>query len=289
MASAREEGIDALTELGFTRLEAEVYAVLVESSPATAYRVAQTLGKAAANVYKAVETLAQKGAVLVDEGESRVLRAVPPAELLARVERNFDRSRRGAQRALEKLRGAEDDERVYALASRAQVMERAAVMIQRAQQLVAVDAFPEPLEDLRELLVAAAARGVTVLVQVYAPAKVEGAEVLLAPRGAELREAWPAQWLNVVCDAKEHLLSLARSGRGEIVQAVWSGSAYLSVLYYSGLVAEMKNAALLAAVERGASAKQLASVAERWEKTSTTGSSLSGVAALQSRLRDGDR
>ncbi|HVH47199.1 MAG TPA: helix-turn-helix domain-containing protein [Labilithrix sp.] len=288
MANSREEGIAALTELGFTRLEAEVYAVLVEESPATGYRVAQALGKAAANVYKAVETLSQKGAVLVDDGESRMLRAVPPAELLARVQRDFEKTRASATRALEKLRGAEGDERVYALTSRDQVMDRAEVMLRRARQLAAIDAFPEPLEDLRDLLVATAKRGVTVLVQVYAPADIEGAEVVHSPNGARLRKAWPAQWLNVVCDAREHLLSLSRSERGDVVQAVWSGSAYLSVIYSSGLVAEMKNAALLGAIANGASPARLAEVIEKWARTTTAGSALTGVVALQKRLR-GDK
>jgi HTH-type transcriptional regulator, sugar sensing transcriptional regulator len=282
--SSREEGVEALTELGFTRLEAEVYAVLVEESPMTAYRAAQALGKAAANVYKAVESLARKGAVLVDDGETRVLRAVAPSELFARVEHDFKRTRAKAERALERLHGPEGDDRVYQLRSREQVLERAETMLQNAQQLVAIDLFPEPLDDLREAIGGAVQRGVKVLMQVYEPTELPGVQLVLAPRAEALRAAWPAQWLNLVCDAREHMLSLSRSNRGEVVQAVWSGSAYLSVLYYSGLVAELEKAALLSLIEAGASATRLRKEVDAWAWLSTSGSELRGVAALQARL-----
>ncbi|RYE91976.1 MAG: TrmB family transcriptional regulator, partial [Myxococcales bacterium] len=141
--------METLVALGFTGLEAEVYAALVEEAPATAYRIAQVIGKAAANVYKAVESLERRGVIAVDDGDSRRLRAVAPVELLARVERDFERAHGRAQRALTRLRSAGDDERVYSLPEREQVIERARAMLLRAEQLALVDVFPEPLEELR--------------------------------------------------------------------------------------------------------------------------------------------
>ncbi len=286
--TTRQRGVEALTELGFTGLEAEVYAVLVEIAPVTAYRVANVLGKAAANVYKAVESLAQKGAVLVDDGASRLLRAVPPSELLARVEREQRRAREQAERALERLRRPEADDRVYRLETREQVMERAETMLRDARQLACVDAFPEPLAELRGAIDEAVGRKVRVLIQAYEPVDVPGARVVVAPRGQELRAAWPAQWLNVVCDAREHMISLLRSGGGEVVQAIWTGSAYLSVIYYSGLVAELERSALVARITEGASRARLEEEIAYWRQTSTSTSSepLAGVAALKARLSD---
>ena len=42
-----EETIQGLVDLGFSRLEAEVYTALCRQSPMTGYRVAQELNKAA--------------------------------------------------------------------------------------------------------------------------------------------------------------------------------------------------------------------------------------------------
>ena len=288
MSRSRGRVIETLVELGFTALEGEVYAALVERSPATAYKVAQVLGKAAANVYKAVESLEKKGAILVDNGESRVLRAVPPGELLARVERDFRTARESAERALRGLGREDDDERIYRLQTREQVLERAIAMLRRAKVMAAVDLFPESLDELRAELVACAARGVRTLVQAYAETEaIPDAELVVAARADAMRRAWPGQWMNVVVDASEHLLALLRSEHGEVVQAVWSGSPYLSVVYFSGLEAEMRNAALAAAVERGASLAEIRSIVARWSASRPGGPKLPGVVALRGRLRDG--
>ena len=79
-----------LVALGFTALEAEIYSLLLEEeAPATGYRVAQALRKPASNIYKALESLESKGAVMVDEGESRLCRPIPPEELLRPARASF--------------------------------------------------------------------------------------------------------------------------------------------------------------------------------------------------------
>src|SRR5690349_17339697 len=115
--------LDSLVSLGFTPLEAEVYVCLVEDSPATGYRIAQTVGRPVAGVYKTIESLANKGSVVLDEGESRQCRAVPPAELLARLEREFLAEKSRAAAGLAKLKPPPDDDRVYQLRTVAQVEE----------------------------------------------------------------------------------------------------------------------------------------------------------------------
>ncbi len=86
---ASDDCIEALVSLGFTALESEIYTFLLQESPVTGYRVAQALGKPTANTYKAIESLALKGAVIVAEGAQRHCRAVPAQELLNRLDRRF--------------------------------------------------------------------------------------------------------------------------------------------------------------------------------------------------------
>jgi len=73
---AVRDSVKALADLGFTNLEAEIYAFLLQESPATGYRIAQAIGKPAANTYKAIQSLEQKGAVIVEAGSSRMCRAI---------------------------------------------------------------------------------------------------------------------------------------------------------------------------------------------------------------------
>ena len=63
-----KEAIQKLRNIGFNQLEAEVYLLLLAERSLTAYRIAKLLKKPSANIYKAVEVLLAKGAVLVEEG-----------------------------------------------------------------------------------------------------------------------------------------------------------------------------------------------------------------------------
>jgi sugar-specific transcriptional regulator TrmB len=261
----RDDAFQSLTSLGFTELEAEVYVALLRQSPATGYRVAQSIGRPVANTYKALESLQQKGAVLVDDGANRLCRAVPAEELLAQLERSFQRRRQAAAAALASLRAAPEDDRVYQLQSVEQVFERCRRMLDGCEQAAILDVFPKPLEELRETVEAAARRGVRVTVKAYAPAAVPGADVVVHPQGRATLRRWPGQWLNLVTDGREHLLAFLTPDARGLYQAVWSGSAYLSWVYHSAVGAELILAALLRDLEAGATAADLREAVARYQ------------------------
>jgi HTH-type transcriptional regulator, sugar sensing transcriptional regulator len=236
--------LDALSAFGFTDLEAEVYVFLVRQSPATGYRIAQGIGKPVANTYKAVESLRAKGAVLVDDGESRRCRAVPPAELLAHLDHAFRKRRKAAARALASLKAAGGDDRVYQLRSVEQVYARCRHMLDGCRQVAVLDLFPGPLDELRPALEKAARRGVRVAVKAYRPAAVAGVTVAVTPEGPNVLARYPGQWLNAVADGAQYLLAFLSADGTELRQAVWSGSAYLSWLYHGAIGSELTLAAV---------------------------------------------
>ena len=223
-----ETPLDALISLGFTPLEAEVYICLVQDSPATGYRIAQAVGRPVAGIYKTIESLANKGAVVLDDGESRQCRAVPPAELLARLEREFQREKSRAAMGLAKLKPPPEDDRVYQLRTVDQVEERARTMIERAQKLVLTDVFPGPLERLTPDLRAAVRREVKVAVQTYVPYELPGALVTLFPPTHPIPAGFPGQWLMLVVDGTELLLAYYDRECVEISQALHTRSPFLA-------------------------------------------------------------
>jgi sugar-specific transcriptional regulator TrmB len=237
-------GVQSLILLGFTSLEAEIYAALLQDSPATGYAIAKAIGKPVANVYKGIQTLHEKGTVSVDEGETRLCRPVPLDELLERLEREFRGRRDRAREALAQLPGPALDARVYHMRSREQVLERARRMLATATRVVLLDVFPEPLDALREELDAAARRGVEVAAKVYAPAELPGIETVLGVRAEQIRERWPGQWLNLVADGAQMLLALLRPDGQGVVQAVYSGSPYLCWVMHSSMACELGYTAL---------------------------------------------
>ncbi|HWA83395.1 MAG TPA: helix-turn-helix domain-containing protein [Fimbriimonadaceae bacterium] len=227
-----------LTPFGFTNLESEIYAFLLGESPATGYRVAQALGKAAANTYKAIESLQQKGAVLVDEGSSRLCRAVPSDELLARLTRDFEWRRAEAELLLARLSSAGNDDRVYSLRSRAQVIERARHMIGSAESSVLMACASHVAHHLRDHLGAAAKRNVEVLIVCPDPVGIEGVQAVVS------RATRPLDETRLVIDGSEMLNCLFAKGKEEVSQAVWSKSPYLSICAHRGLASELASYSL---------------------------------------------
>ncbi|MCA9729002.1 MAG: TrmB family transcriptional regulator, partial [Candidatus Eisenbacteria bacterium] len=234
----------ALTELGFTGLEADIYLHLLRESPATGYRIAQGIGKPTANVYKALESLEQKGAILVQEGPNRLVRAVAPDELLAQLERSFTSRRSLAAQALAELGPESEDQSLYVLRSHPQVLERARAMLARAQRIAILDVFPGPLEELLPDLEQAIARGVSVFVEAYRPIHLPGAEVSLARTPEQTVALYPGDALQLVVDAEEWLVALLDRHEPRVIQAVWTASPFLATTLFTCLAADFMQARL---------------------------------------------
>ena len=102
--------VELLSEMGLTALEAEIYVYLLQYSPASGYKIAKGIGRSFPSTYKAVAALQTKGAVLVDDGKSRLSRAVPVDELMSHLERRFRQRQAAAVGRRHPRRAAEDDQ-----------------------------------------------------------------------------------------------------------------------------------------------------------------------------------
>jgi sugar-specific transcriptional regulator TrmB len=225
-----------------------VYVHLLQHSPDTGYGVAKSLRRTAPNIYKAIETLEAKGALLVDRGDTRTVRAVPAEEFLAGLEDRFTRLRRQAAESLAHIPESEPDARVYQIVTREQLFEQCRGLLRSAAHVVLVDAFPLPLEVLRDDLIETAARGVDVFVKVYAPGEVDGVELVLEPEHERILGRWPEPWIDCVADAADYVLGLLSPDGGRVLQAVRSESPYLTYLHHSRLACELGYTALKAAL-----------------------------------------
>ncbi|NNF07742.1 MAG: TrmB family transcriptional regulator [Candidatus Eisenbacteria bacterium] len=276
-----EEPLEALQDLGFSEIEALVYTYLLQNEASTGYRVSHAIGKPTANTYKAIASLQDQGAVLVDEGENRVVRAVPPKELLSQMSRDFQDRTKSAAEALAELNLEVVDDRVYALKSAGQVLERARVMLGRAKGMVLADIFPEILEELKGDFIKAAARGCLVTVKVYDPTELTGCECILQPDGRRVFSRWPGQQLSLVIDAEEHLLALFDDGLKDVHQAVWSRSTFLSCLHHNHLA--MEHLVTLYSARRQESMEGADAAFQEHLNLSVLASSPSGLQTLKSR------
>ncbi|MCI0587232.1 MAG: TrmB family transcriptional regulator [Planctomycetes bacterium] len=231
-------GLAALHDLGFTEIETLVYACLLRESPATGYRISHAIGRPTPNTYKAIGSLAQKGAVVVDDGGSRLCRAVPPDELLTALERRFQERKARARGALEALKPVSGDDRVWQLSTVDQVLERARAMLLRTRRMALLDVFPGPFAALRAEI-ERAARKARVVAKVYAPGTAGDARLVESPDAARVLAVWPGHQLTLVRDAEEHLLALLTPDMSGVHQAVWSNSTFLSCMHHNHVASEI--------------------------------------------------
>jgi sugar-specific transcriptional regulator TrmB len=258
--------IQALTALGLTAIEAEIYISLLKESPATGYRIAQMIGKPTGNTYKASETLSTKGAILVEEVPRRQCRAVPYDEFLSGLERSFQKRTIQAREYLASIPMAIHDDKIYRLNSPDQVMERARTMLDRAHVMAILDIFPRPLEDLIPEVEKCAARGVAVTVKTYDAVAIKGVHTVLDFMADKIIERWPGQWVNVVIDSTEHLLAFLSQDCLSVHQAVWSKSAYLSSTYLGGIHAEITLDEIGVVLEQKGSVEDIRNVFSRFRR-----------------------
>ena len=276
--------LKSLVELGFTELEAEIYAYLLQNSPATGYRVANDLGKPTANTYKAIQRLFEKGAIMLSDGESRMCRAIPVKEFLRSLGRRFESNCREVEASLENLETSPDCDFVYRLRTVDQVYERLRQLLAGTEKVAVLDLFPDAAEILKTDIEAAADRGISVVLKLYRPMPVSGCAAVVTPDGNGILERWPGTWANGVFDGGSHLLSLlSRDGR-HVHYAIWSANAYVSWVYHSALAQEL----ILAAT--GMPAFEKDSIAMRIDSLCCSSSrdhpSLPGLEFLQSQLAD---
>lgn len=256
------KALNLLRELGLNQLESEIYIFMLPQPPMTAYKIAKNVSKPTANVYKAVETLSRKGALIVEDGSSRICRAVPARVFLHRVEQDYHEVSLKARNILKNIEVSPIDEIVFRVDSVEQVYTYCREMLEKAKAIAVIDAFPIPLQKIAPLLANATNRGVEVFIEAYESITIEGAQITFIPIADKLVSQWSAQQLNVIVDGKENLMALLTQDGSGVLQAFWSNSPYLSCLHHGGRLCEQTLVQAIQARRNGASADKIISIIE---------------------------
>lgn len=264
----------ALTEIGFTSLEAEIYVFLLQQSPATGYRVAKGIGRSFTNVYKALASLQERGAILVDEGKNKLTRAVPLDELLARHEHRFREQRQRALEASNELTVSGGDARIYHLTSADQVYERCRQMLRDCKERAILELFPEPCAVLGEEVEAAAARGVHVAARVYADESLKGVTLVHSPYSKEVNTSWNTQWLALHIDGCQFLQGHLAPGGETVHEVIWSANPMLSWSIFSYANSDLHHYAFRSKLMEAGTVKDIQRAYESTQKQFPVGSDL---------------
>ena len=234
----KSKSLEHLKQLGFNQLESEVYLYLLSTEPMTAYKVGKEINKPTANVYKAIDSLAQKGAVLIESNKNKNCKAVKPSEFLKQYKREFIEKADKLELLLKNITNDYYDEKTYSINSASLVFERFRSMMNKANVVAVIDIFPRALEKVIESINTAIQRGIKIYIQVYEPTEIKGAEITYTEFGDKTLSHWQSQQINLIIDGEEYLIGLLNNEMTEVVQATWSNNYYMACVLHAGRIHE---------------------------------------------------
>lgn len=230
---------EIFAQLGFNALEAEVYVALLKHGPQTAYKVGKLLNRPTANVYKAVDVLANSGAIEIEEGDVKICKAIPIKALAQQLQKSYKNKIDNAVDQLSVIKPEISEEGIYKLQTVESVFQRVNEMLKRCTNIAVIDSFPKPLEIIGNDLNKLAKKGIDVFVEAYDEIELDKSISVSMPivRNESLKY-WNAQQLNVAIDGKEMLVAIFNADLTEVIQATYSNSNYLACIMFIGLLNE---------------------------------------------------
>ncbi len=217
-----------IQELGFTEYEAKAYLALLDGSPLSGYRVAQSSGVPRSKVYEVLEGLVRRGAVLANRGDPVLYAPLSPGELISRRRQEMEESIEAAERSLQRYtsdtasRGG-----IWDIVGRGEILDRARGVIESAERTVLIEVWQEDAPELREALAGAAGRGVEVVVVAYGEPDYPFARVYHHDLVDEVTRGVGGRWIVLSADSREIVTGITSLGRES--RAAWSSHPGLVV------------------------------------------------------------
>jgi sugar-specific transcriptional regulator TrmB len=238
-ADQNQDTISQLCQLGFTQLESEVYLHLLINGETTGYAVANGIGKAVANVYKGIESLARKGAVEVSMGDSKICNAVPWQQVLSFERSRFDSNINNLTEKLKQIPEQLDNESVYQLKNASQVLTAGEQIIKEAEHILVAELEPKVADYYAPMLAEAAKRGVEVRIKVYQPMTIKNVHLTIRQNGEQVYAGTKDVSFKICADGRESLTAALTSDLSNVIQAFKTKSALVCMDMYCGIIYEL--------------------------------------------------
>jgi sugar-specific transcriptional regulator TrmB len=227
------QDLSFLSTMGFTSLEIEIYQFLINNPPANGYTISKKTGRYKANVYNALASLKNKGAILINEGKGQTYKAVLPNNLVNQMQKRLGEIKNHAEKLTEKLETSGIDERIYQLSSVEQVYERYSTILINCREVALAELFPEPLRILRKDIENASSRGIKITVRSYKSDDLEGPLLIQSPFGTDTFKEHNGNWLSIFADGTQFLIAHLTPDCEKVRYAYWSQNPFLSWAFFS--------------------------------------------------------
>lgn len=219
-----ESLIETLHSFGFSKNEARVYVSLIKESSATGYQISKTTGISRAEVYRVLNNLAEKGAVMWQQTDPVMYMPVPPETYLSRLERQFSDNIRKARDELQEIGKQYRTDAIVYLKGYDHVIHKTTELIRFTKHELYIRCGAVLAERMKAELKSLTDSGVRVRILVYGEFELEGATVVAHPVRDDEAHRHRGSQLLLISDIRKMLVSQLEPSEGEQVSGTYSES-----------------------------------------------------------------
>lgn len=170
------EMVEYLQKIGFSKLEAQIYLNLLQSSGLTGYQIAKELNISRSSVYPALESMYKKGYVMLVQGESQSYVAEDPNALLSKLKDDFYSNTNFLDTQLKNIKVGNVEERFLNISGFDQMINKTKELLRLAREEVIMN-INGGISYLRDEIISLRKRGVRVIIFSFAKLDVSGLDV----------------------------------------------------------------------------------------------------------------
>ncbi|HEY8773010.1 MAG TPA: helix-turn-helix domain-containing protein [Gaiellaceae bacterium] len=216
-----DEGVvDRLRVLGMSLYEARIYVGLLRHGPQNGNEVSRSAGIPSSKVYSTLERLVSKGIVhSVRTGAGTQYICIAPDELVHRFREEFDEPIVYLEKTLPGVAAFEPAGEVLTVSGLDTIRENTRYIIGDAGKEIYISVWADDVEYLREALVAAHERGVSIFGMLYGEEPLDVGSWLVHSYQQIVTERIDGRMLTVVADREEALIAhIPRQGQASAVR-----------------------------------------------------------------------
>ncbi len=215
-----------LVKIGFSEYEAKAYLALLRKNPVTGYELSKQSGVPRSMIYEVVGKLTARGAAMtLISGGTTKYAPTPADEFLDQLQREHDALVLTLKEELVALSSSPDQEYVWNIEGRENIIARAGEMINQASNQIYLALLPDTFYDLQSVLESAIQRGVRVVIYTTGQLNLPGSKIAVARISQEDLGPRPGLGLILVVDREEVLIAEWLSGVQ--ARATWTSSPLL--------------------------------------------------------------
>lgn len=133
-----EEIIKELESMGFSKLEAASYVLMVQKGEMTGYQIAKLLNVSRASIYPVLDSLYKKGIVNLIPGDTNIYSAEPPDIVIEKLKTNYIKSAENAKNKLASISKDSPKDRFINIEGYDNVIEKTRELILSAEKEILI-------------------------------------------------------------------------------------------------------------------------------------------------------